>query len=138
MGKVWQDVLPVNIYCKAIGTLLNTAISELINKIMMLEVRQYIMLLFFVTPPNYLRCNQGLSFQDISNVDGERLRTLCQTIIEEGPLVFNPLPDENKNKKYQEEVPVYVKKWMTLKEISMVLNANLQEIVDRSYTYLIF
>uniref|UniRef100_A0A8C1N5X2 Zw10 kinetochore protein n=1 Tax=Cyprinus carpio TaxID=7962 RepID=A0A8C1N5X2_CYPCA len=69
--------------------------------------------------------------QDISNVDGERLRTLCQTIIEEGPLVFNPLPDENKNKKYQEEVPVYVKKWMTLKEISMVLNANLQEIVDR-------
>ncbi|XP_039549572.1 dihydrolipoyllysine-residue acetyltransferase component of pyruvate dehydrogenase complex, mitochondrial-like [Pimephales promelas] len=105
LGKVWQDVLPVNIYCKAIGTLLNTAISELINKIMMLE--------------------------DISNVDGERLRTLCQTIIEEGPLVFNPLPDENKNKKYQEEVPVYVKKWMTLKEISMVLNANLQEIVDR-------
>uniref|UniRef100_A0A671RTJ6 Centromere/kinetochore protein zw10 homolog n=1 Tax=Sinocyclocheilus anshuiensis TaxID=1608454 RepID=A0A671RTJ6_9TELE len=38
LGKVWQDVLPVNIYCKAIGTLLNTAISELINKIMMLEV----------------------------------------------------------------------------------------------------
>uniref|UniRef100_A0A8C1K090 Centromere/kinetochore protein zw10 homolog n=1 Tax=Cyprinus carpio TaxID=7962 RepID=A0A8C1K090_CYPCA len=105
LGKVWQDVLPVNIYCKAIGTLLNTAISELINKIMMLE--------------------------DISNMDGERLRTLCQTITEEGPLVFNPLPDENKNKKYQEEVPVYVKKWMTLKEISMVLNANLQEIVDR-------
>lgn len=64
-------------------------------------------------------------------MDGERLRTLCQTITEEGPLVFNPLPDENKNKKYQEEVPVYVKKWMTLKEISMVLNANLQEIVDR-------
>uniref|UniRef100_A0A673KB47 Centromere/kinetochore protein zw10 homolog n=1 Tax=Sinocyclocheilus rhinocerous TaxID=307959 RepID=A0A673KB47_9TELE len=69
--------------------------------------------------------------QDISNMDGERLRTLCQTIIEEGPLVFNPLPEENKNKKYQEEVPVYAKKWMTLKEISMVLNANLQEIVDR-------
>ncbi|XP_051533825.1 centromere/kinetochore protein zw10 homolog [Myxocyprinus asiaticus] len=105
LGKVWQEVLPVNIYCKAMGTLLNTAISELINKIMILE--------------------------DISNVDGERLRTLCQTVIEEGPLVFNPLPDENKNKKYQEEVPVYVKKWMTLKELSTVLNASLQEIVDR-------
>ncbi|KAI7795860.1 centromere/kinetochore protein zw10 homolog [Triplophysa rosa] len=105
LGKVWQDVLPVNIYCKAMGTLLNTAICELINKIMMLE--------------------------DISNEDGDRLRTLCQTIIEEGPLVFTPLPDENKNKKYQEEVPVYVKKWMTLKELSIVLNASLQEIVDR-------
>lgn len=105
LGKVWQDVLPVNIYCKAMGTLLNTAICELINKIMMLE--------------------------DISNEDGDRLRTLCQTIIEEGPLVFIPLPDENKNKKYQEEVPVYVKKWMSLKELSIVLSASLQEIVDR-------
>uniref|UniRef100_A0A3B4E0J3 Zw10 kinetochore protein n=1 Tax=Pygocentrus nattereri TaxID=42514 RepID=A0A3B4E0J3_PYGNA len=38
LGKVWQDVLPVNIYCKSMGTLLNTAISELITKIMMLEV----------------------------------------------------------------------------------------------------
>ncbi|XP_066501248.1 centromere/kinetochore protein zw10 homolog [Hoplias malabaricus] len=105
LGKVWQDVLPVNIYCKSMGTLLNTAISELITKIMMLE--------------------------DISTEDGERLHTLCQTIIEEGPLVFTPLPEENKNKKYQEEVPVYVKKWMTFKELSVVLHASLQEIVDR-------
>ncbi|KAK3524327.1 hypothetical protein QTP70_028060 [Hemibagrus guttatus] len=105
LGKVWQDVLPVNIYCKSMGTLLNTAISELITKIMMLE--------------------------DISTEDGERLHTLCRTIIEEGPLVFTPLPEESKNKKYQEEVPVYVKKWMTFKELSIVLQASLQEIVDR-------
>lgn len=105
LGKVWQDVLPVNIYCKSMGTLLNTAISELITKIMMLE--------------------------DISTEDGERLHTLCQTIIEEGPLVFTPLPEESKNQKYQEEVPVYVKKWMTFKELSTVLQASLQEIVDR-------
>ncbi|XP_021473535.1 centromere/kinetochore protein zw10 homolog isoform X2 [Oncorhynchus mykiss] len=105
LGTVWQDVLPVNIYCKAMGILLNTAISELIAKIMMLE--------------------------DISTEDGEHLQILCQTIIEEGPLVFIPLPEENKNKKYQEEVPVYVKKWITFKELVIVLQANLQEIVDR-------
>ncbi|XP_041749788.1 centromere/kinetochore protein zw10 homolog [Coregonus clupeaformis] len=105
LGTVWQDVLPVNIYCKAMGTLLNTAISELIAKIMTLE--------------------------DISTEDGEHLHILCQTIIEEGPLVFIPLPEENKNKKYQEEVPVYVKKWITFKELVIVLRANLQEIVDR-------
>ncbi|XP_071023512.1 centromere/kinetochore protein zw10 homolog isoform X1 [Oncorhynchus clarkii lewisi] len=103
LGTVWQDVLPVNIYCKAMGILLNTAISELIAKIMMLE--------------------------DISTEDGEHLQILCQTIIEEGPLVFIPLPEENK--KYQEEVPVYVKKWITFKELVIVLQANLQEIVDR-------
>ncbi|XP_022618181.1 centromere/kinetochore protein zw10 homolog [Seriola dumerili] len=105
LGTVWQDVLPVSIYCKAMGNLLNTAISEVIAKIMMLE--------------------------DISSEDGEHLHTLCQTIIEEGPLVFIPLAEENKNKKYQEEVPLYVKKWSTFKELVIVLRANLQEIVDR-------
>ncbi|XP_064207077.1 centromere/kinetochore protein zw10 homolog [Anguilla rostrata] len=105
LGTVWQDVLPVNIYCKAMGTLLNTAISEIITKIMMLE--------------------------DISTEDGDHLHTLCQTVIDEGPLVFIPLPEENKNRKYQEEVPVYVRKWMTFKELSVVLQANLQDIVDR-------
>lgn len=39
VGRVWQDVLPVNIYCKAMGTLLNTAASELISRILALEVR---------------------------------------------------------------------------------------------------
>ncbi|MEQ2195122.1 hypothetical protein XENOCAPTIV_007838 [Xenoophorus captivus] len=104
LGTVWQDVLPVSIYCKAMGNLLNTAITEIIAKIMMLE--------------------------DISSEDGEHLHTLCQTIIEEGPLVFIPLAEENKNKKYQEEVPLYVKKWSTFKELVIVLRANLQEIVD--------
>uniref|UniRef100_A0A4W6DFF6 Centromere/kinetochore protein zw10 homolog n=1 Tax=Lates calcarifer TaxID=8187 RepID=A0A4W6DFF6_LATCA len=105
LGTVWQDVLPVSIYCKAMGNLLNTAIAEVISKIMMLE--------------------------DISSEDGEHLHTLCQTIIEEGPLVFIPLAEEKKNKKYQEEVPLYVKKWSTFKELVIVLRANLQEIVDR-------
>ncbi|CAG5870648.1 unnamed protein product [Menidia menidia] len=105
LGTVWQDVLPVGIYCKAMGTLLNTAITEVMSKIMALE--------------------------DISSEDGEHLHTLCQTIIEEGPLVFIPLAEENKNRKYQEEVPLYVKKWSTFKELVIVLRANLQEIVDR-------
>ncbi|XP_073441397.1 centromere/kinetochore protein zw10 homolog [Dendrobates tinctorius] len=105
LGKVWQDVLPVGIYCKAMGTLLNTAITEMITKIAALE--------------------------DISTEDGERLYTLCRTMIEEGPLVFTPLPDEGKNKKFQEEVPVYVQKWMKFKELMIILQANLQEIVDR-------
>ncbi|XP_019729135.1 centromere/kinetochore protein zw10 homolog [Hippocampus comes] len=105
LGTVWQDVLPVGIYCKAMGTLLNTAIMEIIAKIMILE--------------------------DISSEDGEHLHTLCQTVIDEGPLVFVPLTDEHKNKKYQEEVPLYVKKWNTFKELVIILRANLQEIVDR-------
>ncbi|XP_061819035.1 centromere/kinetochore protein zw10 homolog [Nerophis lumbriciformis] len=105
LGTVWQDVLPVSIYCKAMGNLLNTAVMEMIAKIMTLE--------------------------DISSEDGEHLHTLCQTVIEDGPLVFTPLAEEHKNKKFEEEVPLYVKKWGTFKELDIVLRANLQEIVDR-------
>ncbi|KAF5921175.1 hypothetical protein HPG69_018575 [Diceros bicornis minor] len=105
LGMVWQDVLPVNIYCKAMGTLLNTAISEIIGRITALE--------------------------DISTEDGDRLYSLCKTVMDEGPQVFAPLSEESKNKKYQEEVPVYVPKWMPFKELMMMLQASLQEIGDR-------
>ncbi|XP_031455774.1 centromere/kinetochore protein zw10 homolog [Phasianus colchicus] len=105
LGKVWQDVLPVNVYCKAMGTLLNTALSEIVTRIAALE--------------------------DISAEDADRLYSLCKIMVEEGPQVFTPLPEEDKNKKYQEEVPVYVQKWMTFKELMIILQANLQEIVDQ-------
>ncbi|XP_064326780.1 centromere/kinetochore protein zw10 homolog [Phalacrocorax carbo] len=105
LGKVWQDVLPVNVYCKAMGTLLNTALSEIVTRIAALE--------------------------DISAEDADRLYSLCKTMVEEGPQVFTPLPEDDKNKKYQEEVPVYVQKWMMFKELMIILQANLQEIVDQ-------
>uniref|UniRef100_A0A8V0ZXU4 Centromere/kinetochore protein zw10 homolog n=1 Tax=Gallus gallus TaxID=9031 RepID=A0A8V0ZXU4_CHICK len=105
LGKVWQDVLPVNVYCKAMGTLLNTALSEIVTRIVALE--------------------------DISAEDADRLYSLCRIMVEEGPQVFTPLPEEDKNKKYQEEVPVYVQKWMMFKELMIILQANLQEIVDQ-------
>ncbi|KFV92612.1 Centromere/kinetochore protein zw10, partial [Eurypyga helias] len=105
LGKVWQDVLPVNVYCKAMGTLLNTALSEVVTRIAALE--------------------------DISAEDADRLYSLCRILVEEGPQVFTPLLEEDKNKTYQQEVPVYVQKWMTFKELMIILQANLQEIVDQ-------
>ncbi|NXG01119.1 ZW10 protein, partial [Sakesphorus luctuosus] len=105
LGQVWQDVFPVNVYCKAMGTLLNTAMAEIVTRIVALE--------------------------DISAEDADRLYSLCRIMVEEGPQVFTPLSEEDKNKKYQEEVPIYVQKWMTFKELMIILQANLQEIVDQ-------
>ncbi|NWI80457.1 ZW10 protein, partial [Dryoscopus gambensis] len=105
LGTVWQDVLPVHVYCKAMGTLLNTALAEIVTRITALE--------------------------DISAEGADRLYSLCKIMVDEGPQVFTPLLEEDKNKKYQEEVPVYVQKWMTFTELMIVLRANLQEIVDR-------
>lgn len=62
LGTVWQDVLPVSIYCKAMGNLLNTATTEIIAKIMMLEV-----CLFFV--------NNGLINKIMFNGAGDRLES---------------------------------------------------------------
>ncbi|XP_069750956.1 centromere/kinetochore protein zw10 homolog isoform X2 [Narcine bancroftii] len=105
LGKVWQDVLPVHIYCKAVGTLLNTAITDIVNKIAMLE--------------------------DITSESADGLYSLCRTVLEEGPGIFQPLLEESKNKKFQEEIPIYVPKWMKFKELMIVLQASLQELVDR-------
>ncbi|XP_067326909.1 centromere/kinetochore protein zw10 homolog [Anolis sagrei] len=105
LGKVWQDVLPTNVYCKAMGTLLNLALTEILSRITSLE--------------------------DISAENADRLHDLCQIMVDEGPRVFVPLPEEEQNRPFQEEVPVYVPKWMTFKELMLVLQASLQEIVDR-------
>ncbi|XP_078282842.1 centromere/kinetochore protein zw10 homolog isoform X2 [Rhinoraja longicauda] len=105
LGKVWQDVLPVHIYCKALGTLLNTAITDIVNKITMLE--------------------------DITSESADGLYALCRTILEEGPGIFQPLLEESKNKNFQEEIPIYVPKWLKFKELMKVLQASLQELVDR-------
>uniref|UniRef100_H9GEQ3 Centromere/kinetochore protein zw10 homolog n=1 Tax=Anolis carolinensis TaxID=28377 RepID=H9GEQ3_ANOCA len=105
LGKVWQDVLPANVYCKAMGTLLNLALTEILSRITSLE--------------------------DISAENADRLHDLCQIMVDEGPRVFVPLPEEEQNRPFQEEVPVYVPRWMTFKELMLVLQASLQEIVDR-------
>lgn len=69
--------------------------------------------------------------QDISAENADRLHALCEVMVEEGPRVFVPLPEERQNKPFQEEVPVYVHKWMMFREVMRVLQASLQEIVDR-------
>lgn len=45
--------------------------------------------------------------------------------------MFVPLLDEKENRRFQEEVPVYVPKWLMFKELMLVLQASLQDIVDR-------
>nr|XP_056716439.1 centromere/kinetochore protein zw10 homolog [Euleptes europaea] len=105
LGKIWQGILPVNVYCRAMGTLLNTALAEIISRILTLE--------------------------DISAESADRLYTLCQMLVDEGPQVFVPLPAQDQNRPFQEEIPLYVPKWVMFRELMLVLQASLQEITDR-------
>lgn len=76
-------------------------------------------------------CVPFVQNQDISTKDGDRLYSLCKTVMDEGPLVFVPLAEESRNRKYQEEVAVYVPKWMPFQELLLLLRAGLREIGDR-------
>ncbi|XP_063042447.1 centromere/kinetochore protein zw10 homolog isoform X2 [Engraulis encrasicolus] len=105
VGRVWQEVLPINIYCKAMGTLLNTAVSELITRILALE--------------------------DISSEEANSLHGLLEHVLVEGPQIFTPVLDEKENRRHQEEVTVHVARWMAFKELAMLLLANLNDILNR-------
>ena len=37
LRRLWQDVLPPNVFCKSVGTLLNTVVDDLIQKVVPLE-----------------------------------------------------------------------------------------------------
>lgn len=84
------------------GTLLNTAISEIIGRITAIE--------------------------NISTKDGGRLYYLWKTVMDEGTQVFVPLHEESKEKKYQEEVPVYCQNVCIQR---MMLQASPQETGDQ-------
>ncbi|XP_035697894.1 centromere/kinetochore protein zw10 homolog [Branchiostoma floridae] len=107
LSKVWQDVLPTNIYCKALGSLLNSAIQDIIGKVTALE--------------------------DISADDAAQLHSLCGIVKERAPLLFHPVVKEDtKNRKAVEaEVQLYVPQWVKFSELMVMLDASLQDIADR-------
>ena len=39
LNKVWKDILPLNIYHSALGSLLNVVLKKIIDEILKLEVR---------------------------------------------------------------------------------------------------
>ncbi|KAK6182146.1 hypothetical protein SNE40_009894 [Patella caerulea] len=102
LQNVWHDVLPANVYRKAIGMLVNTVAVEVIDNITSLE--------------------------DISSVDAKQLYKLMSLLIDKAESFFklesddsNPLIELQRN----------VAKWPKFKELHLVLNASLQGISDR-------
>ena len=64
LNKVWSGVLPINVYMKCMGTLLNTVMEELIQIVTTLE--------------------------DISADAGEQLVTMLKQLSNKSPLLFDP------------------------------------------------
>ncbi|XP_071080296.1 centromere/kinetochore protein zw10 homolog [Haliotis cracherodii] len=103
LQNVWQEVLPVNMYRKAIGMLVNTMVSELTDYICVLE--------------------------DISSDDARHLHSLLSVVLEKAGPLFNTPTDKADN--MDVELQRNVSKWRKFKELHLVLNASLQKISDR-------
>ena len=101
LRNVWQSVLPACIYKRAAGTVFNSVIEELIEKVVALE--------------------------DIAADSANQISQLYGSIKENGPEIF-VFEDKKESKT---DVVIYVKKWTKFCELIRILNASLREIDDR-------
>lgn len=111
LQKVWQDVLPSSVYHKAIGILLNSVITEIMDSIIVLE--------------------------DISSDAARKLHLLLKRVDDKGGLLFLPkkegadVESQGFSSKVKAELLRHVPRWAKFTELQLVLNGTLQGIADR-------
>lgn len=102
LRKLWQDVLPLSIYRRAIGTILNTIVEELAQKVVNLE--------------------------DIAADAAVQICMLFTFLQDKAPDLFVL---DGKCETSKGDAVRYVRKWNRFKELIVLLNASLREIEDR-------
>ena len=106
LRKVWTAVLPNNIYKRAIGTILNSVVEELVERVIILE--------------------------DIAADSAVQICALFSLVRDKAHEVFMMSDDEHERKDTSKmDLIRYVKKWNQFKELILLLNASLKEIEDR-------
>lgn len=110
LQKIWLDILPISVYCKAIGILFNSFISDVINHITVLE--------------------------DISTDAARRLVLLTKQIDDRGTTLFSTSSQETEDDIKRSaiakaELHRHVSLWSKFMELQLVLSSSLQEISDR-------
>ncbi|XP_038075098.1 centromere/kinetochore protein zw10 homolog isoform X2 [Patiria miniata] len=100
LQRVWTDILPSNIYTKAMSTLINTVLMHILEKVS--------------------------SFEDISADDAQQLHSLLSGLQDRIPHLIKP---------GEVEEPVLVQstvdQWTSFSELLFMLDASMQDIVDR-------
>jgi len=102
LKSLWQDVLPLGIYRRTIGTLLNSIVEEMVQRVLILE--------------------------DIAADAAVQIVSIFTALQDKAPEVFHL----EKNKETSKgDIIRYVKKWNRFKELVVILNASMREIEDR-------
>ena len=89
LKSIWQDVLPLGIYRRTIGTLLNSVVEEMVQRVLILE--------------------------DIAADAAVQIVTIFFALQDKAPEVFH-LEDKNKETS-KGDIIRYVKKWNRFKEL---------------------
>ncbi|GAB1600910.1 centromere/kinetochore protein zw10 homolog [Argonauta hians] len=105
LKAVWEDILPANIYFKAMGTLINCVLVEMIDN--------------------------TINLVDISAEEASHLHRLLCLFDEKAEPLFSTKHNADSGANVKIELQRNISSWMKFKELIFVLNANLQEISDR-------
>ena len=105
LQKIWQPVLPEEVYLRAIGTLSNSVLEELLVRITTLE--------------------------DIPADAAIQLADQCQTISNKLPLLFVQPVEDSTPVPSVAQVVHFVPLWNRFQEMQLLLQASLKNIEDR-------
>ena len=100
LSQVYAEVLPEVIHCKSVSALLNVITSEVVKNVLALE--------------------------DIAMDDATELHAILNLVLERGSLVLSTSDEEAQSKLLMK----HCSSWGKLSELSVVLDASLQKIVD--------
>ncbi len=102
LKKVWQHVLPPNVYLRAVGVLANAVVEEMAGRVVALE--------------------------DISADASVQFCNVFNFLLDKVPAVFEVDGDERTS---PHDAARFVRGWTRFKELVLVLNASLKEIEER-------
>lgn len=106
LKTVWAEVLPNNVLLRAIGTLVNSCVTELVKII--------------------------CSMEDISADDSVSLKLVCLLLLDHVPALFRKDSDRERNLASGDITwQKHVHRWPRLQELVFLLSAGLNDIVDR-------
>lgn len=106
LGKIWNGILPVDIYCQSLGCLFDDVLQRITWEVLQLE--------------------------DISSEEAHQLHSLLSILVQRGSEIFqNTQEIDSGSAENAWDLCTVVPHWIRYKELIGILEASLQDIVDR-------
>jgi len=106
LGKVWNGILPVDIYCQSLGALFDDVLQSIAWEVLQLE--------------------------DISAEEAHQLHSLLSILVQRSSEIFqNTQEADSESAENTWDICTVVPHWIRYKELIAILEASLQDIVDR-------